>query len=69
MLRFTALKKEGWIQIKKTPFYCKILIFLLIILDYLTIRSDLVRFEQISRFSKIEGSIIPSECELFWVLF
>ena len=32
--------------------------FLLIILDQLTIRSDLLRFEHILRFSKIEGSII-----------
>ena len=42
----------------KTSFHRKILIFLLI-LFYLTIRSDLVRFEQILCFSKIEGSIIP----------
>ena len=33
--------------------------FLLIILDKLLIRSDLVRFEQILCVSKIERSIIP----------
>ena len=43
----------------KTPFFRKIIIFLLIILDYLTIRSDLVRLGKILCFSKIEGSIIP----------
>ena len=43
----------------KTPFYRKILVFLLIILDCLTIRSNLVRFEQILCFLKTEGSIIP----------
>ena len=39
------------------PFCRKIFIFFLIILDQLTISSDLVLFEQILCFSKIEGSI------------
>ena len=41
----------------KTPFYRKILIFFADNIGL--IRSDLVRFEQILCFSKIEGSIIP----------
>ena len=41
----------------KTPFRSKILIILLIVLDGSTIRSDLVRFEHVLSFSKIEGSI------------
>ena len=52
----------------KTPFHRKILVFVLVILDQLTIRSDLVQFQQILCFSKIEGSIIllkaPSHYQL-----
>ena len=43
--------------------------FLPITLNYLTIKRDLLLFEHILCFSKIEGSIIPEDCDINGDLF
>ena len=59
--RKKLIKNSGYkLQVNnEMQLHRKIIIILLIILDQLTIKRDLVRLDQIWCFSIIEGSIIP----------